>query len=255
MRLKGSWWHRVAIAAVYLFGVGFAFLFSLFLVLSPSIPDVNSLQHLVAAQSSVIYDRNGEIIYTLHGEENRTTVSLDRISKNLINATLAIEDDQFYHHCGVDFGGMAMAVCGELGLCPPRGGSTITQQFAKNAFLTPERSYIRKLKELFLALRLEARFSKDEILAMYLNRINYGPNIFGVELASQTFFGKPAKNLDILESAILAAIPKAPTYYSPYGPNKYAKINLSEDEILRLRIRSEQDLLNYNSEFLDKGLL
>jgi len=246
---------RAIFGFLYCFGLGIAFLFSLFLVLSPTIPNVDSLQHLVAAQSSIIYDRNGEVIYTVHGEEDRKEIPFSKISPNIVHATLAIEDDQFYHHIGIDFTGLLAAACGQVHLCPPRGGSTITQQFAKNAFLSSERTYIRKLKEIFLALKLERRFTKDQILDMYLNRINYSSTIYGVELAAETFFGKPAADLDILEAAILAAIPKAPSFFSPYGPNLYAQINLSEEEITRLHIQSEQDLVAYSPNFITKGLL
>lgn len=225
------------------------------LVISPTLPNVNDVRHLVAVQSSVILDRNGEELYTIHGDENRDSVPLDQISPYAAEAVMAIEDDRFYEHFGIDISGILAAVCGEMGVCQKRGGSTITQQFVKNAFLSSERTYIRKVKEIALALQLERRFTKDEILEMYLNRIPYGANIYGVELASRTFFGKPAKELTILEAAILGAIPKAPTFYSPYGDNQHAKINLNEEEILRMDIRSEQDLVDYSPRFINKGLL
>ena len=240
---------------------GIATLFLLFVlyilvIIIPTLPDINNIQNLVAAQSSVILDRNGEALYSIHGDENRKSVPLNQISQNSAKATLAIEDDRFYEHMGIDVAAIFKAVCSELHICStPRGGSTITQQFVKNAFLSPERTYTRKLKEIFLALEIEAKYTKDEILGMYLNRIPYGSNIFGVEVASQTFFGKPAVDLTIAESAILAAIPKAPTYYSPYGGNKYVTINLSEEEILGMGITSEDELVNKNPDFISKGLL
>ncbi len=225
-------------------------------VILPSLPNINNIQNLVAAQSSMILDRDGNVLYTIHGDENRKIVPMDQISTYAAQSALAIEDDQFYNHPGIDVGAIIKAICYELHICSQsRGGSTITQQFVKNAFLSPERTYSRKLKEIILALKLESKYSKDEILEMYLNRIPYGSNIFGVEVAAQTFFDKPAVELTLAESAILAAIPKAPTYYSPYGNNKHVQINLDESEILRLNIRSEQDLVAHNSDFVSKGLL
>jgi membrane peptidoglycan carboxypeptidase len=226
------------------------------LIIFPTLPDINSIQNLVAAQSSAIYDRNGELLYTIHGEENREVIPLKDINQNAAKAVLAIEDDQFYNHGGVDFGAIMMAVCSEVHICAtPRGGSTITQQFVKNAFLSTERTYSRKLKEIILSLELESKFTKDQILEMYLNRIPYGSSIYGIEKASNTFFGKNAKDLTLAEAAVLASIPKAPTFFSPYGSNKYVTINLSEDEILSKNITSEQQLVNINPDFITKGLL
>lgn len=239
---------------------GFSLVFGLVLlfliIIIPGLPDVNNIQSLVAAQSSVILDRDGEILYTIHGDENRTIVPYDQISPYVSKASMSIEDDQFYNHIGIDIAAILKAACSELYICSgSRGGSTITQQFVKNAFLSSERTYTRKAKEIILALQLESNFTKDEIMEMYLNRIPYGSNIFGVEVAAQTFFGKPASELTIAESAILAAIPKAPTYYSPYGTHKYATIDIAEEEILRLGIESEQDLVDINSDFISKGLI
>ena len=195
----------------------------------------------MAAQSSVILDRNGQVLYTIHGDENREIIPFDSISEYAPLAAMAIEDDEFYEHPGIDIAAIMKAVCSELRLCSQaRGGSTITQQFIKNAFLSSERSYTRKAKEILLALQLESKYEKDEIMNMYLNRIPYGSNIYGVEVASKTFFDKPASDLTIAESAILAAIPKAPTYYSPYGSNIYAKINVDEAEIIKHDIYTEQ---------------
>ncbi|MFH0837985.1 MAG: biosynthetic peptidoglycan transglycosylase, partial [Patescibacteria group bacterium] len=203
----------------------FALCFFTFFAVIITLPNIDNIRNLVAAQSSLILDRNGEVLYAIHGDENRKIVPFDKISPYAAKAVMAIEDDQFYEHHGVDFKAILVAVCGELHICnTARGGSTITQQFVKNAFLSAERTYTRKAKEIILALQLEGRYSKDEIMEMYLNRIPYGANIYGVEVASQIFFGKPAAELTIAESAILAAIPKAPTYYSPYGNNIYAKV-------------------------------
>ena len=245
-----KWILLLAIAIFMIVGVIFVS------IIIPSLPNIDNIQNLVAAQSSAIYDREGNLLYTIHGEENRKNIPLNDIPQPAIAAVLAIEDDQFYNHRGVDFMAILKAACSEIRICSqPRGGSTITQQFIKNAFLSPERTYSRKLKEIILALRLERRFSKNEILEMYLNRIPFGSSIYGVELAANAFFDKPAKELTLAEGAILAAIPKAPTYFSPYGNNKYASINLDEDEIIKMDIQSEQALMDINPDFINKGLL
>lgn len=233
------------------------FLFLLLMVIVlPGLPDIDNIEKLVAPQSSQILDRDGKVLYAIHGDENRSSVPLNKISPYAVKATLAIEDDKFYEHGGVDFKAFLVAVCGELHICnTARGGSTITQQYIKNAFLSSERTYTRKFKEIVLALQLEEKYTKDEILEFYLNRIPYGSNLFGVEVAAQTFFGVPASDLSLAQSAILASIPKAPTYYSPYGSNKYAIINLSEEEILKEKITSEQELVNISEDTISKGLL
>jgi len=190
-----------------------------FIYFSKDIPSADEIINRRVAESTKIYDRTGEnILYEIHGEEKRTVVSLDQISDYMKWATIAIEDDRFYSHHGFDIGGIAKAVCYEIGWCKKsRGGSTITQQLIKNSILTSERTYARKIKELIIAVEMERRFSKDEILEMYFNQIPYGSNAYGIEAAAQTFFGKPARDLDLAESAMLAALPQLTTYYSPYG--------------------------------------
>jgi len=222
----------------------------------PNLPDIDNIQNLVAAQSSVIYDREGNLLYTIHGEENRENISLADVPQHAIEAVLSIEDDQFYEHGGVDFLAVMKAVCHEVHICStPRGGSTITQQFIKNAFLSSERTYTRKLKEIIMALQLEGHFTKDEILEMYLNRIPYGSSIYGIERAANAFFGKPASELTLAEGAVLASIPKAPSYFSPYGDYKYASITAGKEEVVKMNIRSEQELVDINPDFINKGLL
>jgi membrane peptidoglycan carboxypeptidase len=253
---KLSRFRLALLIVVGVIAVGFLSGLIMLAVVIASLPNVDNPQNLVAAESSVIMDRNNKVLYTIHGDENRKIVSFENISPYAVQASMAIEDDQFYNHIGIDVWAIMKAMCHEVRVCPQaRGGSTITQQFVKNAYLSPERTYTRKLKEILLSLQLESKFSKDEILEMYLNRIPYGSNLFGIEVASQAFFGKPAKELSIAEGAILAAIPKAPTYYSPYGNHKYAVINISEQEILDLGVTSEQELVKRDPNFISKGLL
>ena len=198
---------------------GFLALTGVFIYFSKDIPDPNKIANRSVAQSTKIYDRTGEhLLYEIHGEEKRTTIKLDQVSKHLINATIATEDKKFYDHYGIDFKGIARAawkniIAGEK----VQGASTITQQLIKNSILTSERTFTRKIKEIILAIETERKFNKEEILEMYLNQIPYGSNAYGIEAAAQTFFGKSAKDLNIQESAMLAALPKATTYYSPYG--------------------------------------
>jgi 1A family penicillin-binding protein len=189
--------------------------------LSRGLPEPNKLLDREVAESTKIYDRTGEtILYDIHGEEKRTLVALDQIPKTVRDATIAIEDKDFYHHKGFSFWAIFRTALTNVFTNRKAGGSTLTQQFIKNAVLTTEKSYTRKLKEVILAYRLEKKFSKDEILQMYFNEIPYGSNAYGVEAASLKYFGKHAKDISLAESAILAAIVQSPSRYSPYGPNK-----------------------------------
>jgi len=186
------------------------------------IPDLESFDTRKVAQSTKIYDRTGEILlFDLHKNIKRTVVSFEDISRNIKNMTVAIEDAEFYDHPGV----RPVATFRAVFIQPLRGkgvqgGSTITQQVVKNSLLTNERKISRKLKEWILAFKLEKRLTKEEILALYLNESPYGGNLYGIEEASQAFFDKSSSNLSLAEAAYLAALPQAPTYYSPYGNNK-----------------------------------
>lgn len=214
-------------------------------VLSIGLPDVRNFDQLAGAESTLIYDREGGLLYAFHGEENRKYVPLSDISPALQKATIAIEDDRFYEHIGFDIPGIIKGGLHELfGIGVRRGGSTITQQLAKNAFLTPKRSYARKLRELILSVRLERAYDKDKILELYLNRIPYGNNAYGAELASQVYFGKSAKELTVGEAGVLAALPKAPTFYSPYGEYVYSKIEreFSASLLKKRNIQTVNDL-------------
>ncbi|MFH0852081.1 MAG: PBP1A family penicillin-binding protein [bacterium] len=195
------------------------FVAALFVYFGRDLPDPTKIDQRQITQSTKIYDRTGTVLlYDVHGEEKRTVVPLDQISKNLQNATIATEDANFYNHFGLDLKGIARAVWGVItGNRSAGGGSTITQQFIKKSMLTDARSYSRKIKEWILSLELEAKYSKDEILGFYLNQIPYGSNAYGIEAAAQTFFGKPAKDLTLAEAALLASLPQAPSYYSPFG--------------------------------------
>jgi len=195
------------------------FIIAVLAYFTKDLPSPEKLAERHMTESTKIYDRTGQIIlYEVHGEEKRTVVPLDRISTHLITATISAEDDAFYDHFGLDFSGIARAIIADVkGLSRSQGASTITQQLIKNSVLTNEKTFHRKIKEAILSLELEQRFSKDEILEMYLNEIPYGSNAYGIESAARTFFGKPASELNLAESALLASLPQASTYYSPHG--------------------------------------
>ena len=186
------------------------------------LPSPTNLNTRQVVESTKIYDRTGEhMLYEIHGEEKRTSIPFDQMSAILRAATISAEDQSFYQNPGVDFKAVARAAIYDvLGRSASQGGSTITQQLIKNTVLTNEKTFTRKVKEVILSVELEQKFSKDQILEMYLNQIPYGSNAYGIQAASQTFFGKDAKDLSLAESALLAGLPKAPTYYSPYGSNQ-----------------------------------
>ena len=174
------------------------------------------------ANSSKIVDRTGEVVlYDIHQSVRRTEIPLSEMGQNIINATIAIEDQNFYSHNGIRPTSILRALFVNLQSGNfSQGGSTITQQIIKNTLLNTDKTITRKIKEWVLALKLERQFSKEEILAIYLNDNPYGGTIYGIEEASQAFFSKSSKDLSLAEAAYLATIPKAPTYYSPFGKNK-----------------------------------
>jgi len=200
------------------FGLGvIGFIVLLFLWYAKDIPTPAKLARIQAAESTKILARNGDVLYST-GDERRTVIDKNLIPQNIKQAAVAIEDPNFYRHGGVDFKGIARAFGADvLNLKFSQGGSTITQQFIKNAVLTNKKSISRKIKEVILSIEIEQIYSKDDILGMYLNEIPYGGNVYGVQEASKMFFGKEAKDLTLAEAATLSAISNAPTYYSPYG--------------------------------------
>lgn len=203
-----------------LFGMGSVALW----VATMRIPDLDSFEVRKVTESTKIYDKTGSILlYDVHDSIRRTVVPFEDISRNIKNATVAIEDSEFYQHSGIRPLSFLRAVLaniqtGSFG----QGGSTITQQVVKNSLLTTEKRVSRKIKEWILAIKLERLIGKDEILAHYLNETPYGGNVYGVEEATQTFFGKRSSDITLAESAYVAALPQAPTYYSPYGNNREA---------------------------------
>lgn len=209
-----TWLFRLAAIGIFSAAV-------LFTYYSSSLPDPNKLIQRNVAESTKIYASDNSLLYEIHGEAKRTLINLDQISDDLKNATVAVEDKDFYTHSGISIRGLARSLFIDIiTLKKSQGGSTITQQFVKNALLTKEKALSRKLKEIILSIELEARFSKDDILKLYLNEIPYGRNAYGIEAASEAYFGKSANEINLAESAYLAALPQAPTFYNPFGPNR-----------------------------------
>src|SRR3989338_1133867 len=204
------------------------FLFSAILVFAPllfvislqNLPHPNQLISQEVAQTTKIYDRNGVLLYQIYANQNRTLVPLSEIPEALKKATIAIEDKNFYSTPGFDLGAIFRSAVSNAKGEPLQGGSTITQQLIKSRLLSPESTINRKLKEVILAVWAERIYSKDQILEMYLNQVPYGGTAWGVEAASQTYFGKNVKDLSLAESAFLAGLPRAPSIYSPYGEYK-----------------------------------
>lgn len=176
----------------------------------------NMDETLIPDAASQFYDLKGNVIYTTLSEERRIPVNIKRVPQHVRDAFIAIEDIRFYEHGGIDYRGTARALVSTLSGREVQGGSTITQQLAKNAFLTQERSLTRKIKEAFIAKELEHKYSKEEILGMYLNEIYFGQGAYGIESAALYYFDKHVQNLDLAEAAALAAIPKSPNYYNPF---------------------------------------
>ncbi len=213
-------WKKIGRYAGYFFLALLLITAVTFAWFSKDLPTSGKIKNRHVAQSTTITDRNDNVLYKIHGDKNRTVIEEDQIPERVKQATIAVEDADFYSHKGIDFSGLVRAAFVNLtkrGIY--QGGSTLTQQLVKNALLSPQRTMTRKIKELILTIEIEFMYSKDEILTMYLNEIPYGSNTYGIEAAAQTYFNKQANDLNLLESATLAALPKAPTYYSPYGAN------------------------------------
>ncbi len=185
--------------------------------------------------STVILDRNGEDLYDIFQEENRIPVKWEDIPQYLKDATVATEDKNFYRHQGLSTSGIFRAMVSTVLFRSTQGGSTLTQQLVKNVLLTRERTLARKMKEAVLAIQIERKYTKDEILQMYLNEAPYGGTAVGVEAGAQYYFDKPARQLTLVETAILAGLPQAPSRYSPFGDDPKAYIARAHAVLRRMR--------------------
>jgi len=227
-----------------------------FVVISRSLPSPDELSSRKISQSTKIYDRTGEVLlYEIHGEEKRTVVPFEEIPETVKEATLAAEDINFYNQPAFDWKAIVRALIanlreGEI----VQGGSTITQQLVKNVFLSPERVITRKIKELILAIELESRYTKDEIFSFYLNQIPYGSNAYGIEAASQLYFGKSVHEVSLAEAATLASLPRGPSYYSPWGTYKGALLARKDyvlDRMVEFGFITEEEAREAKKEVLN----
>jgi len=242
---------RKPYAWLRLTGIVFFFLFLLFLgvfaFFASQLPNPEDFEKRIIVESTKIYDRNGtHLLYEAGKDIKRTYVKLEKISPYLQKATVAAEDDDFYRHPGIDVKGIVRAVIFNIfkrnnGLIEVQGGSTITQQFIKNAMLTPERTISRKIKEVILSLEMERRYSKDKILEFYLNQVSYGSIFYGAESASQNYFYKPANNLSLAETATLASLTRSPTYYLNNPEEREERKNWVLDRMVALNFIDEEE--------------
>lgn len=217
-RFKGEIRNFLFVGVAVFLMYAFAFLVMVLVLLwaNPQLPDVEKIEAFKPPQATTLYDRHGRVIYQFF-EERREYVPLSEISPALRDAFISLEDRRFYRHWGIDIRRTFTSfLVNLLSFRIRQGGSTITQQLARNMFLGHERTIKRKILEFALALKLEATFTKDEILERYLNQIYFGEGVYGVQSASRFFFGKNAKDVDINEAALLAGLPKNPNGYSPY---------------------------------------
>ncbi len=257
---KRKIWHILFRVGLVVFGVGFVAIGSIFAWIAKDLPNPGEVNKRVIVESTKIYDRTGNhLLYEVHGEEKRTVIPFSDMPDVIKYATISLEDQDFYSHHGIKLTSIARSILKDIiTLDKAQGGSTITQQFVKNTLLTNEKTMSRKVKEVILSIEMETMFSKDEILAMYLNEIPYGSNAYGIEAASQTFFGKPARELSLDEAALIAALPQATAYYSPYGLHQdalSARKNFALRSMARLGyITEEQSNQAIETPTLDKVL-
>jgi 1A family penicillin-binding protein len=195
----------------------FFFIPALFFLFLSDLPKLSNLSVNYVPKTTKILDRNGNLLYEIYANQNRTIVRLDKIPKKLQEATIAIEDKDFYKHDGFDLRGILRAIYIDATKKELQGGSTITQQLIKSALLTPETTITRKVRELILAFWAEQKYTKNQILELYFNYVPYGGTAWGVEAASQVYFGKDVSSLTLSESAYLAGLPQAPSLYSPFA--------------------------------------
>ena len=239
--LKKNWKEVVVDLLLFVFVLGLVVGASVLVWVSTlEIPDLSTFDDRRVLQSTKIYDRTGEVmLYDLNQDVRRTIIPFEEMSRHIKNATVAIEDDQFYNHIGIDVRAILRAAITNFqqgDLLGGQGGSTITQQVIKNSILDRDKKLSRKAKEAILSIKLEGILEKDEILAIYLNESPYGGTIYGIEEAARSFFNKPASELTLPESAYLAAIPQAPTYLSPYGNNRDALDRRQQLVLDRMRL-------------------
>lgn len=233
-RWKMKTWSTLAMAAFFLFAAGVLFTGILFAWYAKDLPRPDKVKRSEGL-STVVLDRNGEKLYDIFEDQNRILVKWEDIPQHLKDATIAIEDKDFYKHQGLSRTGIIRAMVNIFIFRNLQGGSTLTQQLVKNVLLSQERTLPRKIKEAILAIQIERKYTKDEILRMYLNEAPYGGTAVGVEAASEYYFGKPVRELSLLESAILSGFPQSPSRYSPFTGDPRAYVGRSQQVLRRMR--------------------
>ncbi|HIA91811.1 TPA: hypothetical protein EYO12_01690 [Candidatus Saccharibacteria bacterium] len=219
------WFSRHGLRTAFKFGMlgiasFFILLVGLYAYYSRELPPPEEISRRLIEQTTKFYDRTGQVLlYEVYGDENRTVVEFDEISDYAKQATIAIEDKNFYDHNGISISGIVRSAIQNFTSDTQVGGSTITQQFVKNSLLSREKTYERKIKEAILSLELERIYTKDEILGFYLNEVPYGGTSYGIQSAANNYFAKDSSELTIDEAAVLAAMIQRPTFFSPYGEN------------------------------------
>ena len=216
LAIKISWVIRLAVGVI---------VFSLIavVIVAKDIPNPKNMLTLDYPESSQIFDRNGKLLFEFYSDKRRMSVALSEIPDNLRKATISIEDANFYHHTGFDFKGIVRGLYRTVIEKRLQGGSTLTQQLVKNALLTPERTWNRKIKEAILTVATEILYSKDQILEMYFNQTPYGGTLWGAQAAAKGIFNKNVKDLDLAEAALIAGLPGSPSKYSPFAHPEAAK--------------------------------
>ncbi|QQG41790.1 MAG: PBP1A family penicillin-binding protein [Candidatus Woesebacteria bacterium] len=233
-------------------------LFNFYFLIFKDLPSPKDLDTREPEVSTKIYDRNGNLLYKIYKDKNRTIVPLTQIPQQVRLATLAAEDAEFYSHPGFSIKGIFRAVITDIRSGSLQGGSTITQQLVKNTLLSPEKTILRKIKEIILSVEVEYLYTKDQILEMYLNEVSYGGTAYGIQEASLSYFGKDARDLTLAEAALLAGLPKSPTLYSPFGQNPDLAFE-RQKEVLHLMVvnkfitkSQETEAVNQKLRFLPK---
>lgn len=259
-RLRALHWAKIAKFGFIAALVGSVLLFLAIPLLAFNLPSPDSVIRREGFSTKIL-DRNGEVLYDIYTDERRTPVKIEDVPEYLKQATVAVEDKNFYNHPGYDLTAYPRAVFNIFFKGKLQGGSTLTQQMVKNVLLTQDRTVIRKIKEFVLAIQIESRFSKDDILQLYFNETPYGGTAWGVQSASEMYFGKNVTDLNLVESAILAGLPQSPTRYSPYSSTPDAYIGRTETVLRRMQEdgyiteeqRAEAVASLPNVEFLPRG--